>query len=102
MRDVCADTQQALIEQIETVRNSRVLVFAASHLEREILPTLYDVLKDMGRCERLDVVAYIKGERLILRAEWHCYYVNSQTIWPSSFLIIANRPVHYLIFHAMK
>ncbi len=49
------------IEELEARRGSRVLVFAASHLELELLPELYDVLRGLGRPERLDVVFYCKG-----------------------------------------
>lgn len=61
MRNLCADTQHSLIEQIESTRDSRVLVLAASHLEMELLPVLYDVLCEMGQSNKLDVLLYIKG-----------------------------------------
>tara|TARA_R110002051_G_scaffold32996_12_gene74537 strand:- start:7161 stop:8033 length:873 start_codon:yes stop_codon:yes gene_type:complete len=51
----------SLIEQIETQRQSRVLVLAASNLELDLLPSLYDVLHEMGRTERLDVLFYCRG-----------------------------------------
>ncbi len=38
-----------------------MLVFAASHLELELLPELYDTLRGLGRPARLDVVFYCKG-----------------------------------------
>lgn len=52
---------QRHIEEIEARRESKVLVFAASHLEVDLLPELYDVLRSLGRPERLDVVFYSKG-----------------------------------------
>lgn len=50
-----------LIEEIEARRDSTVLVFAASHLEVDLLPELYDVLRGLERSARLDVVFYCKG-----------------------------------------
>jgi hypothetical protein len=49
------------IEQIEARRRSNVLVFAASNLEIEALPALYDTLREMGRSERLDVLFFCRG-----------------------------------------
>jgi hypothetical protein len=49
------------IEEIEARRGSTVLVFAASHLEVDLLPELYDVLRGLGHPARLDVVFYCKG-----------------------------------------
>jgi hypothetical protein len=49
------------IEALEARRGSRVLVFAASHLEVDLLPELYDVLHGLGHPARLDVVFYCKG-----------------------------------------
>ncbi|WP_375771510.1 hypothetical protein NR798_11575 [Archangium gephyra] len=49
------------IEELEARRGSKVLVFAASHLELELLPELYDTLRGLGRPARLDVVFYCKG-----------------------------------------
>lgn len=51
----------AQIKKLETLRNSRVLVFAASSLEIEILPTLYEQLREIGKVERLDVVLQCRG-----------------------------------------
>ena len=47
--------------EIEKRRNSRLLVFAASNLELELLPWLYDTLRGIGRTERLDVLFYCRG-----------------------------------------
>jgi len=52
---------RAHIEEIERRRNSRVLVFAASQLETELLPALYDTLLEIGRTERLDVLLQCRG-----------------------------------------
>ncbi len=49
------------IEELEARRGSRVLVFASSHLELDLLPELYDTLRGLGRPERLDVVFYCRG-----------------------------------------
>src|SRR5688500_13269430 len=49
------------IEELEARRGSTVLVFAASHLELDLLPELYDTLRGLGRPARLDVVFYCKG-----------------------------------------
>jgi hypothetical protein len=51
----------ALIDEIERSRDSRVLLLAASALEIDILPTLYDILRGLGRTERLDVLVYCRG-----------------------------------------
>lgn len=51
----------ALLERIEQRRGSRVLLLAASALEIELLPELYDVLRALGRSERLDVLLYCRG-----------------------------------------
>lgn len=52
---------RALVEQIEERRLSRVLVFAASHLDSELLPPLYDSLREIGPTERLDVLFHCRG-----------------------------------------
>jgi hypothetical protein len=52
---------RALLEEIERLRRSRVLVFAASHLETELLPPLYDALRAIGHVERLDILFYCHG-----------------------------------------
>jgi hypothetical protein len=49
------------IEALEARRDSTVLVFAASHLELELLPELYDTLRGLGHPKRLDVVFYCRG-----------------------------------------
>ena len=49
------------IEAMEARRDSRVLVFAASNLEIEFLPSLYDVLREIGPTKRLDVLVYFRG-----------------------------------------
>jgi len=52
---------RAPVERIEARRQSRVLVLAASNLELDLLPSLYDALREMGRSERLDVLFYCRG-----------------------------------------
>lgn len=49
------------VERIEAERRSRVLVFASSQLEIDMLPPLYEALCDIGPCERLDVLFYSRG-----------------------------------------
>lgn len=49
------------ISRIEVLRQSRVLVFASSQLEIDMLPSLYEALVSMGSCDRLDVVLYSRG-----------------------------------------
>ena len=49
------------IEAIEARRGSTVLVFAASHLEIDLLPELYDTLRSLEHPARLDVVFTCKG-----------------------------------------
>jgi hypothetical protein len=51
----------ASLAGIERLRGSKVLVLAASHLEIELLPTLHDLLRDLGRSERLDLLLYCRG-----------------------------------------
>ncbi len=40
---------------------SRALIFGATHLDAELLPTLYDTLREIGHVPRLDVIAYCRG-----------------------------------------
>jgi Serine dehydrogenase proteinase len=47
--------------EIEERRGSTLLVFAASNLELELLPALYDSLRAIGRADRLDVLLYGRG-----------------------------------------
>jgi hypothetical protein len=54
-------TIQTRIEQLETDRQSQVLVLAASQLEIELLPSLYEALSRLGPCQDLDVVFYSRG-----------------------------------------
>ncbi|WP_313166402.1 SDH family Clp fold serine proteinase [Massilia oculi] len=49
------------IARIERERDSKVLVMAASHLDIEMLPALYDACEEMGRAPRLDVVLHGRG-----------------------------------------
>ncbi|MBJ7313425.1 hypothetical protein ACFOLJ_18135 [Rugamonas sp. CCM 8940] len=46
---------------IEQMRDSRVLLLAASRLDMELLPPLYEQLRRIGPCERLDVVLHCRG-----------------------------------------
>ncbi|HEX9947278.1 MAG TPA: hypothetical protein VGA98_07045 [Allosphingosinicella sp.] len=49
------------IVDIERRRGSRLLVFAASNLETDLLPALYDTLREIGRTDRLDVLLHCHG-----------------------------------------
>jgi hypothetical protein len=49
------------IADIERRRGSRLLIFAASNLETELLPALYDTLREIGGAERLDVLLHCHG-----------------------------------------
>ena len=49
------------IRQLEELRGSRVLVLAASTLEIELLPALYEHLRAVGHTQRLDVVLQSRG-----------------------------------------
>jgi hypothetical protein len=49
------------IRQIEARRESRVLVMAASNLDLELLPSLYETLTTLERPPRLDVLLYCRG-----------------------------------------
>jgi hypothetical protein len=49
------------IAEIERRRRSRLLVFAASNLETDLLPALYDTLREIGLTERLDVLLHCHG-----------------------------------------
>jgi hypothetical protein len=49
------------IKKLEALRSSRVLIMAATHLEIEILPMLYEQLREIGKVERLDVILQCRG-----------------------------------------
>ena len=49
------------LQALEEQRNSKVLVLAASMLEPEFLPQLYEALLAIGKTERLDVILYGRG-----------------------------------------
>ena len=49
------------LEELERARGSRVILLAASHLELDTLPVLYDTLRDIGRTQRLDVLFHCSG-----------------------------------------
>jgi Serine dehydrogenase proteinase len=50
------------LRQIEARRGSRVLVLAASNLDMELLPPLFDELNNaFGQCKRLDVLIRCRG-----------------------------------------
>lgn len=46
---------------LEQLRNSKVMVLAASHLDMEILPELYERLSVNGKVRQLDVVLQCRG-----------------------------------------
>lgn len=49
------------LKRIEELRQSRVLILAASNLDMELLPALYSQLTRMGKVEMLDVVIQCRG-----------------------------------------
>ncbi|WP_374582939.1 hypothetical protein [Pseudoduganella sp.] len=49
------------LRALEQARGSRVLVLAASTLDIDLLPALYDQLRTIGKVERLDVVLHSRG-----------------------------------------
>ncbi|PIW61590.1 hypothetical protein [Shewanella sp. CG12_big_fil_rev_8_21_14_0_65_47_15] len=49
------------IRALESQRDSKVLVLAASQLDIELMPALYNCLRQLGHVERLDVVLYSRG-----------------------------------------
>lgn len=49
------------IRQLEQQRDSRVLVLAASRLDMELLPALFEQCSRFGRTARLDVVLHSRG-----------------------------------------
>ncbi len=49
------------IRELEQLRSSRVLVLAASQLEMELLPALYEQCRDLAPARRLDVVLHGRG-----------------------------------------
>lgn len=51
----------ARLREIETHGGGRVLVFAASRLDIDLLPPLYEALRDIGRIPRLQVVVQCRG-----------------------------------------
>lgn len=55
-----ADLREQIV-RIERLRDSRVLVLAASHLDNELLPALYDACDEFGHAPRLDVVLHGRG-----------------------------------------
>ncbi|MEW6024671.1 MAG: hypothetical protein AB1807_21315 [Pseudomonadota bacterium] len=52
---------QHAIAMLEHRRDSTVLVLAASHLDFELLPALYEECRSLGQVERLDVVLHGRG-----------------------------------------
>jgi hypothetical protein len=53
------------IKLLESSRNSKVLLIAASNIENEILPSLYNVLESIGTVEKLDVLLHLRGGHII-------------------------------------
>lgn len=49
------------IQKIEEVRNSRVLIFASTNFDMDILPKLYNQLISLGRAEKLDIIIHSRG-----------------------------------------
>ena len=49
------------LEELEALRGSRAVVLAASNLDLDLLPALYDALRGIGRAERLDLLILCRG-----------------------------------------
>ena len=49
------------LRKLEELRGSRVLVLAATTLDIEMLPALYEQLRAIGKVERLDVLLHSRG-----------------------------------------
>lgn len=49
------------LRALELARDSRAIVLAASHLDMELLPALYELCQGIGRVRRLDVVLHGRG-----------------------------------------
>lgn len=49
------------LREIEAIRQSKVLLLSASHLDFELLPALFDWLSAMGKVKRLDVLLQCRG-----------------------------------------
>ena len=49
------------LTEIEALRNSKAILLAASGLDMEALPKLYEQLKSLGRVPKLDVVLHGRG-----------------------------------------
>lgn len=49
------------IKAIEKSRQSKVLLFACSNVEIDLLPTVYETLNEIGHTERLELVLYCRG-----------------------------------------
>ena len=49
------------LRALELARDSRAIVLAASHLDMELLPALYELCQGIGRVPRLDVVLHGRG-----------------------------------------
>ena len=50
-----------LLRELELARGSRALVLAASHLDLELLPAIYEQCRQIGQVARLDVVLHGRG-----------------------------------------
>lgn len=51
----------ALISELESQREGRVIVLCSSHLDMHIIPELYEVLRDLGPLDSLRVVIQCRG-----------------------------------------
>ena len=49
------------LQLFERDGRSRALIFGATHLDTELLPMLYDTLRNIGHSPRLDVIVYCRG-----------------------------------------
>lgn len=51
----------ASLHNFESDGQGRALIFGATHLDAELLPTLHEILSGIGHVPRLDVIAYCRG-----------------------------------------
>lgn len=61
MKDISLLEVSPLIEQVEKTNNSKCLTLATAHIELGILPKLYEYLENIGQCETLDLILYVRG-----------------------------------------
>lgn len=61
MQQLSDSAMRESILQIEHLRESKVIVLAASNLDIDLLPPLYEQLRELGKVKRLDLVLHCRG-----------------------------------------